>query len=108
MQSVFFNSIDKEKVGQRMMAGKFPFSQNLFWDTPVDRLDIVKHKRSIIERVFTRGLLEDFYIVLQLYSTEDIKDTIRQSRVLDKKTANFCSLVFDIPKSSIHVSSYYS
>ena len=107
MQFVFFNSIDKKKVTQKLASGGFPFSPNLFWDTAVEKLDIKKNKRPIIERVITRGILEDFYILLQLYSGEDIIEAIRHSRILDNKTANFCSLIFNIPKSSIHVSPYY-
>lgn len=108
MSSVFFKNINQEKINKILSVGDFPFSQTLFWETPLEKLDIAKHKRPIIERVITRGSIEDFYILLQLYSNDEIKESILQSRILDDKTANFCSLIFQIPKSSIHVSSYYS
>jgi hypothetical protein len=108
MNSVFFNHINKQEIEEKLHSGEFPFSQNLFWDIPIEKIDRQKNKRHIIERVITRGLLEDFYTLLQLYSTNEIADAITRSKVLDSKTANFCSIVFNIPKSSIHVSPYYS
>jgi hypothetical protein len=107
MNSVFFNHINKEEIKEKLHSGEFPFSQHLFWDTPIEKIDQQKNKRHIIERVITRGLLEDFYTLLQLYSTDDISDAITRSKVLDSKTANFCSIIFNIPKSKIHVSPYY-
>lgn len=107
MNSVFFNHINKEELKNKLHSDEFPFSQHLFWDTPVEKIDQQKNKRHIIERVITRGLLEDFYTLLQLYSTSDISDAIIKSKVLDAKTANFCSIIFNIPKDKIHVSSYF-
>jgi hypothetical protein len=108
MESVFFKRINKDKINAIAASGQFPFSQNLFWDTPIEKIDLQQHKKSIIERVITRGLLEDFYLLLQIYSKEEITAAILSSKILDKKTANFCSLVFNIPKHSIYVSPYYS
>lgn len=67
-----------------------------------------KHKSYIIERVLSRGLLSDFYFLLQLYTPEDIVVAVKKSKVLDKKTVNFCSLYFKIPLNEMHASSFYS
>jgi hypothetical protein len=107
MDSVFFNFVDKEKVKQKLASGEFPFSQNLFWDSPISSIHLQKHKQAIIERVITRGSLEDLYTLMQIYSDAVIAENIVKSRILDKKTANFCSLAFNIPKSKLNVSSYY-
>lgn len=107
MDSVFFNFVDKEKVKQKLASGEFPFSQNLFWDADVEDIDIHKNKRYIVERVVTRGFLDDFYTLLQLYSIKEIKEALVKSKELDSKTANFCSYFFNIPKSCLHVSSFY-
>jgi hypothetical protein len=108
MNNAFFNHINKEEINKKLNTDSFPFSRHLFWDTPVEKIDLQKNKHHIIERIITRGLLEDFYTMLQLYSTKDISDAILRSRVLDAKTANFCSVIFNIPKKNIHVSPYYS
>lgn len=98
----YFKLIDTKDLDEKLSSDAFPFRQNLFWDTPIE-----KHKRYVVERVVTRGFLQDFYILTKLYSTEDIKDSLRKSRELDPKTVNFCSQYFHIPKSELHVSSFY-
>jgi uncharacterized protein DUF6922 len=67
----------------------FPFSQNLFWDTSVEKIDIEKHKIYIIERVLSHGLLADFYFLLQLYTSEEITIAVKKSKTLDKKTIKY-------------------
>lgn len=106
--SSYFNYIDTASLDKKLETGEFPFSKYLFWDTPIELIDREKHKKSIIERVLTRGFLEDFYTLVKMYSSEEITDAIKKSRVLDKKTANFCSLYFNIPLNEINASSYYS
>jgi hypothetical protein len=103
----YFKLLDTSALDRKLVSDEFPFRQNLFWDTPIEKIDIEKHKRYIVERVVTRGFLQDFYILTKLYSTEDIKDALRKSRELDPKTVNFCSRYFHIPKSEMHVSSFY-
>jgi hypothetical protein len=106
--SFYFKYIDTNSLDKKVESGIFPFSKYLFWDTPLELIDKEKHKRSIIERVLTRGHLEDFYTLIKMYSEDDITDAIIKSRVLDKKTANFCSLYFNIPLKEINASSYHS
>jgi hypothetical protein len=106
--SSFFNLIDTEIVDRKMETETFPFSKYLFWDSEVGDVDVKQHKKHIIERVLTRGFLKDVYILFNLYSKEELIAAIKSSRVLDKKTANFCSLYFDIPLNEINASSYYS
>jgi hypothetical protein len=85
----------------------FPFSQNLFWDTDIAEIDMQKHKRYVIERVLTRGTLNDFRKLITLYSKEEIKNEIVKSKILDPKTAHFCNWYFGIPIDKLHVSSFY-
>ena len=93
---------------KKIEQGEFPFSPYLFWDTPLEKIDMIKHKTYIIERVLSRGTLEDFYFLLQLYNAEEITIVVKNSRVLDKKTINFCSHYFRIPLNELHASSYYN
>jgi hypothetical protein len=104
---VYFDRLDIEKIHKRLHEDAFPFSQNLFWDYPLQNIDLKKHKRYVIERVMTRGFLADFYIILQLYSKIEIQEALKKSRELDKKTANFCEYYFDLPEKSLNVSSFY-
>lgn len=106
--TTYFKYLPESVLTKKINKGDFPFSQYLFWDTPVEKIDIAKHKNYIIERVLSRGLLQDFYFLLQLYTTEEITIAVKKSRVLDKKTANFCSHYFNIPLNELHASSYYN
>jgi len=103
----YFKFIDTDKADEKIKTMAFPFSRNLFWDTAIENIDLKKHKRYVIERVLMRGYTEDFYMLLKIYSTEEIKDALRKSKELDDKTAHFCSYFFNLPKSEIHVSSFY-
>lgn len=103
----YFQFIDTDRLNAKLKSGEFPFRQNLFWDTPLSNIDLQKNKRYIIERVLTRGFLEDFYVLLKLYKEEDIKDALRKSKELDPKTVNFCSIYFNISKQEMHASSFY-
>ncbi len=103
-----FNFIDTAALDKKIATERLSFSKYLFWDSELEDIDLAKHKKAIIERVITRGFLKDFYIILKLYSHAEIVDTIKWSRILDKKTANFCSIYFKIPLNQIHASPYYS
>ena len=57
--------------------------------------------------MLTRGFLEDFYVLTKLYSAAQIRIELPKCTVLDPKTINFCSYYFNLPKSKMHVSSFY-
>ena len=106
--SIYFDFLDKKKLDEKVKSGNFPFNQNLFWDSDLNSIDIKKNQRFIIERVLTRGFTEDFYMLLKIYTTEEIKNALRKSKELDPKTAHFCSVFFNIPKTEMNVSSFYN
>ena len=85
----------------------FPFSKNLFWDCEVADIDLKKNRRYVVERVLTRGQMEDFKSLLLVYNKEEIVEGILKSRELDPKTAHFCSWYFGIPENQLHVSSFH-
>ena len=104
----FFKYLPENIFSKKIEKDSLPFSQYLFWDTAIEKINIEKHKNYIIERVLNRGLLSDFYFLLQLYTSEEIIVAIKKSKVLDKKTVNFCSHYFKIPINEMHASSFYS
>ncbi len=106
--NAYFNFIDTEVLDKRIQSGEFPFTQKLFWDTALDKIDLKKNQRYIIERVLTRGFLQDVYMLLQLYTVAEIRDALRKSKELDPKTISFCSQYFNIPKEEMHASSFYN
>ena len=40
---------------------------SLFWDTDIQKIDLEKHKASVIERITLRGHLDEFRTMMQFY-----------------------------------------
>jgi hypothetical protein len=70
---------------------------SLFWDINVDTIDMQKHRASVIERITSRGRLDEFRAMLRYYGKETVKNTLLNTRYLDKVTLYFCSAIFDVP-----------
>jgi hypothetical protein len=72
---------------------------SLFWDVNVESIDLQQHRASVIERITTRGRLDEFREILNYYGWDIVKQTLLQTRCLDKVTLAFCSALFDLPIS---------
>ena len=83
---------------KKQISNRVNLSPTLFWDTDVDLIDWEKQARFIIERVITRGDIEDWKQIKKFYGLQKIKKEIISMRYLDKKTLNFFSIYFDVPK----------
>ena len=77
------------------------FSHHLLWDVDRSKLDINLHKTFIIERVLRYGLPEDVRWLLKTYSEEDLVKTIKSSKNIDRKTANYWTLHLNIKKEDV-------
>ncbi len=105
--SVYWKFIDTVKLDKIIASGDFPFPRRLFWETDINTIDLTFHRRVIIERVLTRGVLSDYYVLLKIYSKDEIAEAIKKIRTFDPVTRNFCSNNFNVPIEEIHASSYY-
>lgn len=74
--------------------------RSLFWDLPENQIHPERNKRLIMERVFTRGNLHEFKELRDVYTRDEIKETIVRIGNLDKKTMVFLSKVYYIPLSN--------
>ena len=72
-----------------------------FWDVDIHALDPQRHKKFIIERLLKFGTPKEVCWVLETYSSGDLIDVIKNSRSLDRKTANFWAIHFGIPKQEV-------
>lgn len=81
--------------------------KSLFWDVNPDVLDWQKNKQFIIERTLQRGLTKEVETIFSTYTFSEIKEALLNSKTLDKKTANYFCIKFNIPLSSIHVAPEY-
>jgi len=73
-------------------------SKHLFWDYDIAKLNEKSDKKFILERVFTRGFEKDEKLVFSHYGEKVIRNTVVSIRNLDKKTLNYLSVIFNIPK----------
>lgn len=71
----------------------------LFWDVEFDNIDYDKYARHVINRVLTRGNLSDWVEIKKYYGLDKIKAEALKMRYLDKRTLNFCSFYFNVPKT---------
>jgi hypothetical protein len=73
---------------------KIKFRKSLFWDVPANSLDLDINRRLILERVFTRGNIEEFRSVNRYYSKEEIREAAKKIGHLDNKTLHFISKTY--------------
>lgn len=76
----------------------FKNPQKIFWDVDLNDLDKDKHIKYIVDRVITRGTLEDWKEIKSYYGLEKIKEEILMIRYLDPKTLNFFSQYLNLNK----------
>ena len=81
-----------------MVKRKPNLSEFLFWDINVCKLDYESRASFVLERVFTMGMQEDEWEVNEYYGKERIRKEIVKSKSLDKKTLNYLSVFYGIPK----------
>lgn len=81
------------------MVDKLMLPSILFWDIDPDKLDYNAKARYVIGRVVMYGSLADWKAILAYYGAERIRDEMLQERYLDKKSLNYLSFYFDVPKT---------
>jgi len=75
-------------------------NKTYFWDVDLQRLDEIKSKRLIIERVMNFGTLQEIKLIKRYYEKKEVIKIICDLNYIDPKTLNFFSLLFNIPKSN--------
>ena len=52
------------------------FRKILFWDTDFDRIDWIKNKRFVIERIYNRGNMAEIEELIRFYGKEEMEQII--------------------------------
>ncbi len=73
------------------------FSENLFWDTDVQKLDMERHKKYIIARVIEYGTFHDWLLLCNYFTLEEVIRIAQSLRSIDPKTVAFLSVVGNVP-----------
>lgn len=68
----------------------------LFWDTDVIRLDLQEKKQYIIERTLELGDEKALRWLFSNYLRSDIREALRKSRNISRKSSRYWTLVLGI------------
>jgi hypothetical protein len=72
--------------------------ETLFWDVNHAELNAQSSKTLIIERVLTRGNLNEFKQLIRFYNIQEFTQTVLKIGYMDGRTLNFISDYLNIPK----------
>ena|SRR3989344_4626200 len=72
-----------------------------FWDTDIKNIDPKKHSKYIIARLLDKGDRRAIRYVINNFSKETIAKTIKTSRDLSPRSANFWATLFNIDKKGV-------
>ena len=71
-------------------------TKGLLWNFNVDKLDYLRDKRLIMERIIDAGLENDEIIMWKLYSHEDIKDVALNMENLHEEKVTYMAFVLGV------------
>ena len=76
------------------------FLPNLVWDADPKDLDLVKHKKYVVQRVLERGTLDDMRHMFAMYGFDDVVATSKTLRSLEPKSLAFIVNLSGQPKEA--------
>ncbi len=78
-----------------------PFLKSYLWDIDPDTLDLSVHATFVIARILDAGDEEAVRWMFATFPRDTIKDVVRGSRHLSKRSAVFWSHILDLPPDDI-------
>ena len=75
------------------------FSKHLFWDTPIESVQVEKHRKWLVKRVLEKGRKSDWDQLLSLYGKTGVAEAVRTMRSLEKRAFRFACAMLDIEPS---------
>jgi len=72
---------------------------SLFWDTNAHDIDTDRNARFIIERVISRGTLQDWKTLLAFYGKDRVRQEVVRIRSLDPKSLCYLGVFFELEES---------
>jgi hypothetical protein len=80
------------------MIPQLSFRKETFWDYDLSTMNPEQHASFIISRVLMNGSWKEWNDILEYYGSDRIKKELLKTRYLDKRSLNYASVIFDIPK----------
>jgi addiction module HigA family antidote len=88
-----FYDIKKEKEKQKLTPNLSVFTSALFWDTKIENIDWILHKKSIVHRVFEYGNEKEKQAVLDFYGKEMVENLLVKPLSTRPTTLNGISVI---------------
>ena len=73
------------------------FSENLFWDIDIDKLDIECHKKYLVARVVEYGTFDDWLLLCRHFTLGTIIKIAQTLRSIEPKSLALLSVVGNVP-----------
>ncbi len=73
-------------------------SPHLFWDVDVNKIDVLKNKQLIVQRVLELGLLADWVQLEKCFGIAEIAAIAMNLKEMDSKSLAFISVLANKPK----------
>jgi hypothetical protein len=77
------------------------YLRSYFWDIETQSFDPQDHPEYTIERILELGDSKAVAWLQEQFSEDQIKDVIRNNRVLTPRSANYWALVYGIPAQDV-------
>jgi hypothetical protein len=71
-----------------------------FWDVDFSKLDPLKSKRLLVERVIALGSSKEIHALIDYYGKAEVIKVVTSLNYIDPKTLNFVALYFNTPLKS--------
>ena len=84
-----------------MAPPKPDFLRSLFWDIDFEKFKPQKWPKYTIERILELGREDALRWMMKNFTEDQIKESLKNSRQLTARSANFWALYYDIPKEDI-------
>ncbi len=84
-----------------MEKAKPIFHKRIFWDTDFEAIDYDKNYRSVIERVFERGDVEDYRQCYKYYDEKLIEQVILNAKFLPEHRTYLAAVVINRPVNEL-------
>ena len=78
---------------------RLKLNKDLFWDVKISDIDRQKNKEFVVGRILNLGDIDDYKIANEFYGKKHFQNIAKKVPWLDKKSLNFWSLIFNIPKN---------
>lgn len=90
---MFFGDYNKHKDAK--------LRKSLLWEFDTTKIDWHEMRDIIVQRVIERGRPDDFYAILNKYSLNEIKESIKRIPYLNPRDRAFVCTVFNLNKNEL-------